>query len=88
MSHIKLLHSTTGLSTENYAYRTGENRYERWSVKSLSAAISKLTLFIANTSYNCSNVQFDITEQGEIDKGLLFENNPCLGQIAGVQYLQ
>lgn len=49
--------------------------------------ISKLTFLAADTSFNCKNIQFDITQKGEIDLDLLFSNNPCLNRIPGSQYL-
>ena len=50
---------------------------------SLFNTISKLTYLATNTSYNCGNLQFDINQNGSIDKRSLFEENACLQKIPG-----
>jgi len=50
---------------------------------SLFDNISKLTFIATDTSYNCKNIKFNITEEGTIDLVKLKENK-CLEKIEGM----
>ena len=54
----------------------------------LFKSVAQISYIATNTSYNCKNLEFDITEEGNIDHNLLFTKNPCLGRIPGSEFLK
>lgn len=50
--------------------------------------ISQISYIATNTSFNCRNLEFDITAAGNIDQKSLFHKNSCLKNIPGAELLK